>query len=79
MSDLALKSFDSDFDDALRLFMAMHDTPSSSTAQDLVDWLALCPQHVQVFDEVLTLWALVGGGLIKRGKAAVLDAPGEVQ
>lgn len=79
MADLALKSLDSDFDDALRLFMAMHDTPSSSTAQDLVDWLAQCPQHVQVFDEVLTFWALVGGGLIKRANAAVLDEPCEVQ
>ncbi len=79
MPDIARKSCDPDFDDAWRLFTAMHDAPSSSTAQDLVEWLAKCPRHVQAFDDVLTLWALAGGGLIKRANAAVLDAPCNVQ
>lgn len=79
MPDIARKSCDPDFDAAWRLFTAMHDAPSNTTAKDLVEWLAQCPQHVRAFDDVLTLWALVGGGLVKRANAAVLDVPCSVQ
>ncbi len=55
MPDLARKFCDPDFDDALRLFVAMHDEPSNRTARALVKWLAECPSHVRVFDAVLTI------------------------
>ncbi|MFT3803163.1 MAG: hypothetical protein QM766_18360 [Burkholderiaceae bacterium] len=79
MPDLARKLCDPDFDDALRLFVAMHDEPSNRTARALVEWLAECPGHVRVFDDVLTLWALAGGGLAKRFDHSILGEPMAVQ
>lgn len=79
MPEIARKSCDPDFDAAWRLFTAMHDAPSNATAKDLVEWLAQCPRHVRAFDDVLTLWALAGGGLVKRANAVVLEAPCSVQ
>jgi len=79
MLEITRKSCDPDFDDAWRLFTAMHDNPSSATARDLIKWLEQCPQHVRAFDDVLTLWALAGGGLVKRANPAVLNAPLVVQ
>jgi len=79
MPDIARKSCDPDFDAAWRLFTAMHDAPSSATARDLVEWLAQCPRHVRAFDDALTLWALAGGGLVKRVDVAVLEIPCSLQ
>lgn len=75
MHHIARGCCDPDFDDAWRLFTAMHDDPSSSTAQALVEWLAQCPTHVRAFDNVLTLWALAGGGLARRSDHTIMDEP----
>lgn len=70
---------DQDFDDAWRLFAAVHDDPSGDTAAALVEWLAQSPAHVQVFDDVLTLWAPAGGGLAKRSRPSIVNQPVLVQ
>lgn len=70
---------DPNFDDAWRLFTALHDAPSDGTAKALVEWLAQSVAHVRAFDEVLTLWALAGGGLAKRSRPAILDEPALLQ
>lgn len=75
MLEITRKSCDPDFDDAWRLFAAMHDNPSNATAMDLIKWLEQGPHHVRVFDDVLTLWSLAGGGLVRRTHSAVLEAP----
>lgn len=63
---------DPNFDDAWRLFTAMHDEPSSVTAKALVEWLAKSPANVRAFDDVLTLWALAGGGLAKHSSPSIV-------
>ncbi len=79
MAHIVRKRRDPDFDDAWRLFTAVHDDPSSGTAAALVEWLAQCPAHVRAFDGVLTLWALAGGELAKRSNPPILDEPALVQ
>lgn len=73
------RSVDAEFDEAWRLFLAMHDAPSATTAKELVDWVAQGPGHVRAFDDVLTLWALAGGGLAKRSVSSIVVEPGLVQ
>ena len=74
MPDIARKSCDPDFDDAWRLFTAMHDAFK-------LDGAGSCrvarqvSRHVQAFDDITDLVGFGGGGLIKRVNAAVLDAP----
>ncbi|WP_346742307.1 DUF4880 domain-containing protein [Burkholderia cenocepacia] len=79
MQYIARTCRDPDFDAAWRLFTAMHDDPSTCTAKALVEWLAQCPAHVRAFDQVLTLWALAGGGLAKRSSPSILDEPALIQ
>lgn len=79
MPPIARNCRDPDFVDAWRLFTAMHDAPSNCTAKALVEWLAQSPAHVRAFDDMLTLWALAGGGLAKRTSSAGLDGPALLQ
>lgn len=79
MAPIACTRRNPDFDDAWRLFTALHDDPSSGTAAALVEWLAQSQAHIRAFDDVLTLWALAGGGLAKRTDRQIVGDPALLQ
>jgi ferric-dicitrate binding protein FerR (iron transport regulator) len=51
---------------ASRLFVGLHESRSAQSAERLIEWLRQSPQHVQAFDEALTLWAVAGAALLFR-------------
>jgi ferric-dicitrate binding protein FerR (iron transport regulator) len=57
--------FNEDFCAAWRLFMALHDAPTTHAAEELIGWLRLSPRNVLALDEALTVWAMASVALMK--------------
>ncbi len=55
---------DEEFRTAWLLFLALHDDPSVTAADNLLGWLRGHPKRVRALNEALSLWALAGAAII---------------
>lgn len=52
-----------EFSAAWRLFQALHDDPTDSAAESLIDWLRGRPTRVRALNQALTVWAYAGAAI----------------